>query len=347
MSVDVSPSSLFSMLKISRNIPMKALGFVVPVFSSWRWCSSKLCQSYKESTMARIPCASTAMRANGAAPSTVEVGGYKFYGISIAAVQTCICIPSLSLAFDAGKSPSGAVPMRYMAITHGHSDHVYGLPLHLATRNLQKLPAATYFAPAEIEADIRNLVDAVGRLEGSVFEIELVPLTPASDAIEVKRDWLLKAFRTNHTVPSLGYILYKRKKKLKTDFAGKTGRELARLRQSGVELEDHTLIPEIAFTGDTRLDAIAESEDCRNARILITELTFLDDICSPEQARKFGHIHIEEVIKRHDIFKDNSHVIFTHFSARYSSDFITEAIARLPYGLRQKCIPFGVSDTVP
>ena len=277
-------------------------------------------------------------------PETIEVGGYQIYGVSVAAVETCICIPSLSLAFDAGKCPPGAVPMRFMAITHGHCDHVHGVPLHLATRNLQKLPAPRYFLPPEIEHDVRNLVDAVGRLEMSTFEFDAIAMNAGDEALEFKKGWAIKAFKTFHTVPSQGYTVYQKRKHLKPEYVGLTGNELARLRRNGADFEEARLSPEIAFTGDTSIDALAASEDFRKARILITEMTFIDDKCSPSDAKRFGHIHVEDVIENQDLFAHNEYVVFTHFSARYGREAILNAIARLPSPLKEKCIPFGIDS---
>lgn len=274
-------------------------------------------------------------------PETIEVGGYRIHGVSVGSLETCVCIPTLSLAFDAGKCPPRAVSMRYMAITHGHCDHVHGLPLHLATRSLQKLPAPRYFLPPEIHDDVRNLVDSVAKLERSSFHFDSHAMDPLDPPIQLKPGWYLQSMKTVHTVPSQGYIVSKTKKKLKPEFANTPGKELARMRAMGYTLEDISTKPEIVFTGDTTLDAIANNKECREARILITEMTFLDESCSPADARRFGHIHIDEIIERQEIFKNNEFVVFSHFSARYTKEAIRKAFFKLPVDLREKSIAFG------
>lgn len=284
---------------------------------------------------------SASTRQDRSTPQTIDVAGYQIYGVSVAAMETCICIPSLSLAFDSGRCPPRAVSMKFMAITHGHCDHVHGLPLHLATRSLQKLPTPTYFVPPEIVPDVKNLVSAVAKLEQSHFEFVVEGLSPSHPPVEFKKGWLLKSFPTTHPVPSQGYIVIKKKKKLKQKYIGTPGPELVKMRKAGTEIEDNIASPEICFTGDTSLDAIAKSDDCRRARVLITEMTFLDDFCSPEHAENCGHIHIDQVIENSNLFDENESVVFTHFSARYSKADIRRALWKLPEGLRQKSIAFG------
>ena len=56
-----------------------------------------------------------------------------------------------------------------------------------------------------LEVDVHPMADG-----------ELLPLT---------KDLFVRAFRTLHTVPSLGYILIRRIKKLKTQFLGLEGQK--------------------------------------------------------------------------------------------------------------------------
>ncbi|PXF48654.1 tRNase Z TRZ1 [Gracilariopsis chorda] len=282
------------------------------------------------------------MRLGRGTPSKITVAGYEICGVSVAAVETCLWVPSLSLAFDSGRCPRGVIGMRYMAVTHGHCDHIHGLPLHLATRNLQHLPTPLYFLPAPIKDDVHDLVKAVGKLEHCRLEMDSVSLKPGGDGVEFKKGWVIRAIHTQHTVPSQGYVILQKRKKLKKEFLGTPGKELARLKKDGVEVERVIQTPEIAYTGDTKLDAIRESDLFRKARVLITEMTFLDNACSPEDAAQFGHIHLDEIIDNSSLFCENEHVIFTHFSARYSDCDIQSAFTRLPKDLREKSIAFGI-----
>ena len=60
---------------------------------------------------------------------------------------------------------------------------------------------------------------------------------------------------------------------------------------------------------------------------------------SVEKARSKGHIHLDEVIARAELF-ENEAILFTHFSARYSADDIRRILeTRLPASLRDRVTP--------
>ena len=93
---------------------------------------------------------------------------------------------------------------------------------------------------------------------------------------------------------------------------------------------------EVAFCGDTTIDVLEREEVVRRARVLILEVTFLDDRVSVENARSNGHIHLDEVIERAQLF-ENQAILFTHFSARYTRADIVKILAeRLPDSLRDR-----------
>lgn len=324
----------------------------IPLLARPSWCRHRPFQSPLSSTPPNMPpraCTQPTPRPKSRSANmrrretidTLQLGPYRIHGVSVAATETCIWVPSLSLAFDAGKCPSDVVPMRYMAITHGHCDHVHGLPLHLATRSMQSMPSPTYFSPPQICDAVRQLVSAVAALERAEMNAHIVPLSPGEDAFELKRGWYLKSFATCHTVPSQGYIVYQSRKKLKDEFVSKSSEEIKALKAAGVQVVQEVLVPEIAFTGDTTLDAIERCEDCTLAKVLITEITFLGKERSIADAREFGHVHFDEVVQKKHLFARNEHVVFTHFSARYSGECILQAMQTLPDELRRKCHALG------
>lgn len=269
----------------------------------------------------------------------IQVGPFKLCGISIAAVETCIWMPSLSLAIDSGKSPRGAIPMKYMAITHGHCDHIHGLPLHAATRSLQKLPPATYFIPTQINEQTKQFIKSVSDLEEHEINVNLTPTSYEDEEkyIDIGKGKYIKSFKTYHTIASQGYIIYRKVRKLKEEYKNMDHKQFKKFNDIYIE----KYIPEIGFTGDTTIQAIEECEDCRLCKVLVTEMTFIDKERSVDHARRLGHIHIEDVIDNYELFQHNQYVVFTHFSARYSNEQILKAMQRLPSGLREKSIAFG------
>ena len=128
-------------------------------------------------------------------------------------------------------------------------------------------------------------------------------------------------FRTRHPVPSQGYVVYGTKQKLKPAYAGLSGPEIKRLRDDGEQVTDKVEVPEVAFTGDTTGDWIDDpaNADALRAKLLIMECTFIDDAVSKQDAERFGHTHIDDIVARADKFQ-NEAILLIHFSARYKAE---------------------------
>jgi len=127
---------------------------------------------------------------------------------------------------------------------------------------------------------------------------------------------------------------------LKLEHAGKSDVEIRELRERVGDAAFDTLeVPELAFTGDSLIEVVDRTETVRKARVLVMEVTFLDDLVSVAQCREKGHIHLDEVIERADLF-ENEALLFTHFSSRYSAQRIIELLhQRLPPRLRERVTP--------
>jgi ribonuclease Z len=72
-------------------------------------------------------------------PRTGQVGflyvpPYRIQGISVAGEQTVVQIPELDVSFDIGMCPRIALSSPYVALSHGHMDHVGGLPWRSRSR---------------------------------------------------------------------------------------------------------------------------------------------------------------------------------------------------------------------
>ena len=63
----------------------------------------------------------------------------------------------------------------------------------------------------------------------------LIGLHPG-DEVELSRELVVKAFATRHTLPSLGYLVWERRKKLRPEYQSLTGEQIRDLRLSGVDV---------------------------------------------------------------------------------------------------------------
>ncbi|XP_022736029.1 tRNase Z TRZ1-like isoform X2 [Durio zibethinus] len=260
----------------------------------------------------------------------MEIEGYRVEGLSIGGHETCIIFPTLNLAFDIGRCPQRALSQDFLFISHGHMDHIGGLPMYVATRGLYGMKPPTIIVPTAIKDDVEKLFEVHRKMDQSELKHNLIGLDVGEEFF-MRRDLKVKAFRTYHVIPSQGYVVYSVKQKLKEEYLGLSGNEIKNLKSSGVEITYTTTAPEVAFTGDTMSDFIVDKTniDVLRARILVVESTFVDNSVSVEHARDYGHIHLSEIIDYADKF-ENKAILLIHFSARYALENIQEAVSALP-----------------
>jgi len=65
----------------------------------------------------------------------------------------------------------------------------------------------------------------------------------AGQAWDVRRDFQIRALQTHHGGVSLGYSLISVREKLKPEYAGTPGQELARMKKAGVEIQYRIEVP--------------------------------------------------------------------------------------------------------
>ncbi|CAG9462821.1 unnamed protein product [Pedinophyceae sp. YPF-701] len=280
----------------------------------------------------------------GRCSEMVCVGGVQLQGISVGGVETCIILPQFNVAFDIGRCPQRAVYQDTVLITHAHMDHIGGINFHIASRQLLSLPPPTVVLPTPNVPAVEALLAAHRELDGCDMRVNLVPARPA-DKVEVqlkKGGCVARCFPTIHPVPSQGYAVITQKRKLKPEYHGLPGREIAALRRDGVEVSDVVEVAEVAFSGDTTGDFLLlnkDNPDVRHAKLLIMECTFVEDGTTMEDAEKFGHTHVGHVLRPEclEVLRDVGHVLFIHFSARYRvEDVEANMRERLPGWLLQK-----------
>ncbi len=268
----------------------------------------------------------------------LKLAGFDVRGVSIAGIETCIELPGLDLAFDIGRCPTSAVARSRLLISHPHMDHVGGIVYHANLRNLQSMKRATYYVPRECADEVRALFDCFERLDGNPLGPDLVPIGPGDEA-DLGHDRVVRPLRAAHRIHSQGYAIWSRRRKLLPEYRGRSSREIAALRRDGVDVTELREVPEVVYTGDTRAEMIDREPVLRRARLLIIEVSFLDERVSVKRSRQGGHLHLDELIERADLF-ENEAILVTHVSARYARDEIVSILdARLPPNLRGRVTP--------
>jgi ribonuclease Z len=224
-----------------------------------------------------------------------------------------------------------------VCLTHGHLDHAAGLAHHASRRRLAGLPPARVIAPAEAVPDLEAWLAASERLENVGYGVRLVPGRPG-DRHLLRKDLELTVLPGRHRVPTVGFLFSEIKHKLKDEFAGRPGHEIARLRAEGVEVTRREEIPLLAYPGDCGVGIFEAAPQLFEARVLLIECSFVrpEDV---ERARGYGHLHLQDFVDRAGLFR-NEVVVLTHFSQRYPVEEIREALGRLPASLGGRIRPF-------
>ena len=273
--------------------------------------------------------------------TTVTAGPYTIRGISVGGVYTSIAVQELGLLFDAGASPRSLATTETILLSHAHVDHAGALPALLGIRALHgKTKPPRVVMPAEIVDDLLAALASLSKLQRWPLEIEAIGMSPG-DQLPLRGDLSIRAVRTFHPVPSLGYIVVRKIAKLKPELVGFTGAEIAARRRAGEEVSAFEERLELGYATDTLVQALDNSPELLQTRVLIVESTFLDERKTLEAARAGCHIHLDEIIERADKFQ-NEHVVLMHFSQLYRPDEIAGVLdARVPEALRKRIIPFA------
>ncbi|MDP2316190.1 MAG: MBL fold metallo-hydrolase [Pseudomonadota bacterium] len=268
----------------------------------------------------------------------MRLAGIDVEAVSVGGLETCIELPAFDLAFDIGRCPMSAVKRPRVLFTHAHMDHMGGIAYHAATRDLVGMKPPTYYVPRENYDDVLHLMDAWRKLDRSTLPCNIVSCGPG-DRVDIGGGRVAEPFRSPHRVPCQGYAIVSTRKKLKPAYAALPPSELQARRLAGEVLSEEIEVVEVAFTGDTVVDVVEREERVRTARLLIIEVTFLDGRVPVDKARSKGHVHLDEVIERADLFQ-NEAILFTHFSARYGPGDIRRILAdRLPRSLKDRVTP--------
>lgn len=252
-------------------------------------------------------------------------------GYSRAAVQTYWRIPELRLGFDLGGQPWDFMGTANWAITHTHLDHIAALPIYLARRRMMKMEPPTVYIPEHAVAAVDSMIKSFQRLDRGRLPCNWVHVK-AGDEIELSRELVMTVHETTHTVPSVGYLVWERRNKLKPEFQQLTGPEIRDLRLGGVEISAEVRMPLLAYTGDTSPPGLDNNPDMLRAQVLITEMTFVAPKHRKEKIHKHGHMHLDDFVDRQTAFQ-NELVIAAHFSVRYSAKQVTRAVEKKMPGL--------------
>lgn len=246
---------------------------------------------------------------------TLAFKDFSIEGYSRAAVQTYWRIPEWKLGFDLGAQPWSFMGTPTWFVSHPHMDHLVALPVYVARRRMMKMDPPTIYLPEETIEPVQRILRLFTRLDRGRLPCTLVPIRPGSE-IELSREQVVTVCATRHTVPSLGFVVWERRRKLKAEYTELSGPQIRDLRLAGTEVTREIRIPRLAYLGDSSPEGLDGCPAMYEAEVLIFEVTFVAPSHRKDKIHKFGHMHVDDVVERADRFH-NELIIASHFSTRY------------------------------
>ena len=270
----------------------------------------------------------------------ITAGPYTIRGVSVGGIYTSLMVPELGAVLDVGLAPRSFAGADCLFLSHGHVDHAGGIAALLGLRALVgRRDRMRVYLPAEIESTVIEVLRVTSTLQRYELEVDTVPLEPGQ-CERVRGDIWVRAFRTYHPVPSLGYQFVRRVKKLREPYKGLPGAEIGRLRRAGEDMFDEYEHLELAYATDTLATVLDHEPEILRSKVLILECTFLDERKSRQAARAGCHIHLDDLVERAESFA-NEYVVLMHFSQLYKPGEVSPILAeRCPENLLARIVPF-------
>ena len=252
---------------------------------------------------------------------------WRITGYSRAAYRTGFYIPELDIMLDAG--PQNYNRPSHIFITHTHGDHIASLPFTLiGDENSEHINQI--FAPVETERHLRKYIASLFEVNALMDEVDM-PVREwyqfhgcdESSTFKLafnKSPFIVDIVLCDHGVPTVSYCFSQVKSKLKEEYVGMPGKEIAALRKDGIDVTREVVTPSFAFICDTTIVVLERYPQILRYPIVIIECTFLypEEL---ENAAATKHIHWEE-LKPYVAANPSVLFVLIHFSLRYKDEEI-------------------------
>ncbi|MBV2169248.1 MAG: MBL fold metallo-hydrolase [Bdellovibrio sp.] len=264
---------------------------------------------------------------------------YKFHGLSLSGIRTAIAMPELSLSFDVAQGYPFLLNLKQFFLTHGHLDHAAGVPYIISQKAMNSQEPGKFYMPSSLVEPLDQIMKIWEKIEDHQYKYDFIGVK-ADDEIPLNPQCYVKVFPTTHRIESFGYTVFEIHKKLKSEYLGLHQDEIINLRRQGLEVNEVQHIPVVSFTGDTQIEFLDSRDWVRKSKILFMEATYLDERKSIEQARQWGHTHLDEILPRLKEIESEK-IVLIHASSRYSEKEALRILnERIPQEFKDKIVFF-------
>lgn len=253
----------------------------------------------------------------------------RLIGYSMAGITTSLAMPDADVIFDVAQGLPYQTNISNILLSHGHMDHASGLPYLLGQKAMQGQTTPTVYMPRELVAPMREMMRIWERIEDHSYQYRFVGVDGATSsetpAQPLKNPYVFRPFPTFHRVPSVGYTVFERRKRLKGEYKDLDREALIDLRRQGIDPDEMSEEPLVSFTGDTQIEFLDGAPWVKKSKVLVTEVTYLDSAKTIDNTRHWGHLHLDELIPRLDSLKCEK-LVLIHISARYTTKRVLEIL---------------------
>ena len=243
------------------------------------------------------------------------------------------------LLFDCGegtqqqmmRARTGMMNLSSIFVSHFHADHFLGIPGLIQTMSFMGRKEPLIIYGPDGTSEFTELFKAFGffNLKYEIYGIHLKP----GDIVE-RKDYVIQAIKTEHSIPSLGYALienprpgrFNREKAVELGIP--PGPRFAELQNgNSLEIDGRIVKPEdvmgplrpgrtLVYSGDTRpCESILKAS--RDADLLIHDCSFSDEMADwAEESRHSTAGEVAALAKGAGVRR----LVLTHISSRYTDD---------------------------
>lgn len=248
---------------------------------------------------------------------------WRIQGSSVGGESTVVQIPELDVVFDMGWCPRIALSSPLVAISHGHMDHVGGLPYWFSQRVFQKMGIGRCVCPKRLEKPLVDMMAMWSPIENQDTPYQIHGMDHL-DEVDLKPNIKLRAIQVHHATLALGYVAMEYRSKLRPEFSREPQSKIRELRAQGEAITYNLEIPLLAYTGDTQMCANLLCEEFCKAKVVLTECTFFDPK-HRDRAAVGKHLHVEDLPELLEAWEADN-VILLHGSRRTSLEQARERV---------------------